>query len=195
MRLPRADIDAFVSDKSQWIHSKIIEQTQKKSEAPQVIHEQELLFFGRPRRLLIYPGPKRIVEKDDHLLIQTHRPDSAAKQLQQWLKSEAELYITARVDELAEELGQQHRIKDIRFRKTRSKWGHCTSEGRLQFNWLIIMAPAEVIDYLIIHELCHLTHMNHSSAFWQLVGRYCNSYETHRQWLKDNGHKIWLETA
>lgn len=81
---------------------------------------------------------------------------------------------------------------DVRFRRTKSKWGHCTSAGVIQYNWLIVQAPEFVVDYLAAHEVCHLKHHNHSQAFWQLVEGVCPNYREAKLWLKEQGHTLTL---
>jgi len=85
--------------------------------------------------------------------------------------------------------GEYHRIT-IRDQKTR--WGSCSAKGTLSFNWRLMLAPPAVLDYVVVHELCHLTHMDHSPAFWQAVADVCPDYRAHRRWLKDHGHELIL---
>lgn len=85
--------------------------------------------------------------------------------------------------------GSYNRIT-IRDQKTR--WGSCSARGTLSFNWRLMLAPPAVLDYVVVHELCHLTHMNHSAAFWALVESVCPDYRTHRKWLKEHGAELIL---
>ena len=85
--------------------------------------------------------------------------------------------------------GIYHRIT-IRDQKTR--WGSCSARGTLSFNWRLMLAPPSVLDYVVVHELCHLTHMDHSAAFWQAVEAAYPDYPIARQWLKDHGHELIL---
>ena len=73
-----------------------------------------------------------------------------------------------------------------------SKWGSCTIDHKISYNWRIIMAPDDIIDYLIVHELTHIFEPNHSKNFWQHVGNYCEDFQTKRKWLRENGHKLVL---
>ena len=75
----------------------------------------------------------------------------------------------------------------ITIRNQRTRWGSCSSEGNLNFNCLLMLTPAEVQDYVVVHELCHRKEMNHSAAFWAEVERVLPDYRAKRQWLKDNG--------
>lgn len=80
----------------------------------------------------------------------------------------------------------------ITIRDQKTRWGSCSAGGTLSFNWRLMLAPPAVLDYVVIHELCHLTHMNHSKAFWALVESVCPDYRTHRKWLKDHGQSLIL---
>lgn len=75
----------------------------------------------------------------------------------------------------------------ITIRSQRSRWGSCSAQGNLNFNCLLMLAPAEVLDYVVVHELCHRKHMDHSPQFWAEVARILPDYTSHRKWLKDQG--------
>ncbi|MBR3108365.1 MAG: M48 family metallopeptidase [Clostridia bacterium] len=78
----------------------------------------------------------------------------------------------------------------ITIRNQKSKWGSCSSQGNLNFNCLLMLCPPEVMDYVVIHELCHRKEMNHSPRFWAEVENIDPDYKAHRQWLKDEGNKL-----
>ena len=99
--------------------------------------------------------------------------------------------MTVETLKIARELGVRHKLKDILFRRTRAKWGHCSADGIIQFNWVTMMAPRDVIRYLIVHECSHLRHMDHSRRFWSTVESVCPNYEELRDWLAENGHRFW----
>jgi predicted metal-dependent hydrolase len=77
-----------------------------------------------------------------------------------------------------------------RLKNNKTNWGSCSSKKNINLNWRLIMAPHEVIDYVIIHELCHLKQMNHSDKFWSLVERFDPSWKEHSNWLKVNGYLL-----
>lgn len=85
------------------------------------------------------------------------------------------------------------RFTSITVRDQKTRWGSCSSQGTLSFNYRLIFAPPIVLDYVVVHELCHLTHMNHSKDFWDMVGTIMPDYKTHRRWLRDHGHELTLE--
>ncbi len=90
--------------------------------------------------------------------------------------------LPARVTTLAER--SRLRPSRISVRGQRTRWGSCSVKGNLSLNWRLVQVPLEVRDYVLIHELCHLCHMNHSSAFWALVRGHCPDYERSEAWLK-----------
>lgn len=81
----------------------------------------------------------------------------------------------------------------ISVRDQKTRWGSCSSSGTLSFNYRLVFAPAEILDYVVVHELCHLTHMNHSKDFWNKVASVMPGYQIHRQWLREHGRELSLE--
>lgn len=83
------------------------------------------------------------------------------------------------------QLGQ---INNVRLKNNSSNWGSCSSKGNVNVSIRLLLAPTEVVDYVLIHELCHLVHPNHSATYWKLVAKCCPSYRKSETWLKENGH-------
>lgn len=79
----------------------------------------------------------------------------------------------------------------ITIREQKTRWGSCTSEGNLNFNWRLIFAPEKVLDYVVVHELAHRKEMNHSPAFYAVVASVMPEYKIHEKWLRDNGKTLW----
>ena len=105
-----------------------------------------------------------------------------------FLKKEAKREIEALVAHHTKTVGRK--AKSITFRDTTSRWGSCTSDGKLSFSWRIMMAPPRVINYLVAHEVAHLKEMNHSSQFWALCNELCPDTDKCKSWLKRNGNKL-----
>ena len=101
------------------------------------------------------------------------------------LARQARLIIPARVEHFAARIGVTYGRITLRCQKTR--WGSCSAVGNLNFNVLLMLAPPEVLDYVVIHELCHRLEMNHSARFWDLVSRHDPDQRLHRAWLKEHG--------
>ena len=104
------------------------------------------------------------------------------------LQQEACRKIPERTAYFAEKIGVSYGRITLRQQKTR--WGSCSANGNLNFNWLLILAPPEVLDYVVVHELCHRRQMNHSQAFWNEVSAVLPGYKEQKKWLKDNGWKL-----
>jgi hypothetical protein len=79
----------------------------------------------------------------------------------------------------------------IRVKNQRTLWGSCTPDGNLNFNWRLTLAPPEVLDYVVIHELAHRAEMNHSPRFWAIVERHCPEQKERRRWLRKNGQRLF----
>lgn len=84
------------------------------------------------------------------------------------------------------------RYTSITVRDQKTRWGSCSSRGTLSFNYRLIFAPPQVLDYVVVHELCHLTHMNHSKDFWNKVASVMPEYKVYRLWLKEHGQELTL---
>lgn len=104
------------------------------------------------------------------------------------LAEEALKVIPARVEYFARVIGVTYGKITIRNQKTR--WGSCSSKGNLNFNCLLMLAPPEVLDYVVVHELCHRKQMNHSKAFWAEVEKVCPDYKAAKKWLKEEGSQL-----
>ena len=84
----------------------------------------------------------------------------------------------------------QLKYNRIFFRNQKTRWGSCSSKKNLNFNWRLILAPQEILDYVVAHELCHLKYMNHSKSFWNMVEEQIPDYKKRRKWLKDNHYLL-----
>ena len=138
---------------------------------------------------------------DKHLAVVNQRETEAA-----CLPSLTELEIRALADKALACIPQRARYYArllgvtygrITIRSQKTKWGSCSSQGNLNFNCLLMLCPSEVLDYVVIHELCHRKEMNHSPRFWAEVERLDPDYQAHRNWLKTEGAKLIsrMETA
>ena len=109
------------------------------------------------------------------------------KEIEQ-LREQARKLVTERVRYYAPIIGVSYGQIAIRTQHTR--WGSCSSKGNLNFNCLLALVPPEVLDYVVVHELCHRKELNHSARFWSLVERVLPDYKSHRKWLKENGTRL-----
>lgn len=115
------------------------------------------------------------------------------KRLEAIYRDAAREYFPKRVSYFSHVLGVNYGKITIRDQKTR--WGSCSSKGNLSFNWRLILAPPNVLDYVVVHELCHRKEMNHSQRFWALVESVMPEYREYRKWLKENSNKLTLSLS
>lgn len=105
-----------------------------------------------------------------------------------WIKDRAAEVIHANAEELAGAIGVT--FKRVTVRDQRTKWGSCSKRGNLSFNWRLVLFPPSILRYVVIHELCHIKHFNHSPQFWALVEQHDPSYRKAVQWLKEHGATV-----
>ncbi|MDE7445586.1 MAG: M48 family metallopeptidase [Lachnospiraceae bacterium] len=155
-----------------------------------------LYYLGEKRTLTVIREQRSRAKvkciMDRLILWVPYEADYAYKQqqIEKWYRKEAAEILTQKVQEYAEILNVN--FKDIRIKDQKSRWGSCSSKGNLNFNWRIIMAPEPVCDYVIIHELCHLIHMDHSPDFWKKVEEICPEYRQYKKWLKNNIELLYI---
>lgn len=191
-----AEVYEFVKNNENWIKERLREELKLERETLKIEKGSKIFFRARELNIIFKEGRKeRVLIDGDKFIVQGHKLNAAkAKvQVEDYLIDKASEYIIPRARGLATYLGVDKRIKEIKLRKTKSKWGHCTSQGILQYNWLIMLAPYSVVDYMITHEVCHMVHMDHSRQYWNLVGSICPDYEHYIEWLKAHEHRFWFD--
>lgn len=110
--------------------------------------------------------------------------------LERWFIRQAHMIFPVRVMYFQQKTGGV--VNEIHIKDQKTRWGSCSSRRNLNFNWNLIMAPPSVLDYVVVHELCHLTHMNHSRDFWNLVEHVMPEYQQVKNWLRENGALLHL---
>jgi predicted metal-dependent hydrolase len=152
-------------------------------------HEVKLITYAGKATQIIFREDKFNIYLNNKLnerkLLQ-----EGLQQLKSWMMEKAAEKINQRVKEFSSIIGVSY--NNIRIKDTKTRWGSCSSKGNLNFNFRIIMAPHAVMDYVIVHELCHLKHMNHSKLFWETVAQYMPDYEAYKEWLKVNGRVLYV---
>ncbi|MDD6690723.1 MAG: SprT family zinc-dependent metalloprotease [Lachnospiraceae bacterium] len=151
--------------------------------APRWMPEQEIRRFVLSRRDWILAARKKVEARNEALRDQVGEPITAAEL--QKLGELAVKDLPPRVARYAKRIGVTYGRITVRNQKTR--WGSCSSEGNLNFNCLLMLAPERVRDYVVVHELCHRKQMNHSPRFWAEVAKVMPDYEEQKKWLSENG--------
>ncbi len=193
-------IEAFLLEKADWIDAtskRLQKQRQKELLMRRKLENGEKLPYLGQKKILTVVRQERQqckVRCIQERLIMSLPYDAGYEdkkiQLEKWYRKEAAVILEEKAKYFSQILSVQY--KDIRIKDQKSRWGSCSSKGNLNFNFRIIMAPEAVCDYVVIHELCHLTYMNHSEDFWQLVASVCPSYKQYVRWLKENGQTLYF---
>lgn len=182
--LPSRYINDFIAEHSDWIADKYEQAKQKQLALTKT--RQTLLLRGQEYdfRLAVSSTKKRVVISGKQLLVTAPSEDHAVIRpvLEKFFRQQAEMYLKPRVLLLADLVGKE--VKTVSIRSQRTRWGSCSSRLTISLNWRLIMAPDFASDYVIYHELAHLTHMDHSKRFWKLVEQYCPNYKQAESWLK-----------
>lgn len=192
--LPITIAEIFVAQKTQWIQRKLQHQSQQQPLLRQFTDKEPFFFLGESYALhLIQKNISATVNKTPQSIELHGRLNRLSKKairstLISWYKQQAEYYLNSRTTMLANNIGLIP--KSIAIKTYKARWGSCNSHFDIRYNWNLIQAPPYIIDYVIIHELCHIQHHNHSSSFWQLVEKYYPDFKSARTWLKNNGYKL-----
>ncbi|MDX8391499.1 MAG: SprT family zinc-dependent metalloprotease [Mariprofundaceae bacterium] len=193
--MPVFYLKRVLRDKSGWVQKKLAEAAAVHAhKAARTYNEGDVIrFLGQEYRLQ-FCGRSRLDEESGILFLGLRgeaggEPDrergKVIAALTRWYKKQAQAVFAERAGVLCEKLGRQPTHIGIKGYKTR--WGSCHTDGRIYFNWRLMMAPLAVVDYVAAHELAHLVHANHSPAFWQQVTVLFSDCRASRKWLRENG--------
>jgi predicted metal-dependent hydrolase len=186
------EIERFVENHTAWIAQAQAKVRQNKKST---VSDAEAMIFGKTYTLKINSTSSSrigVQVAGTELLVTSASleptPTQVKTQVNRFLKSTAEKYIVPRTHQL----GKKMKISfgTITMREQKTRWGSCSSQGNLNFNWRLVHYAPAIIDYVIIHELAHRTHMDHSASFWALVAKYDSEYQQHRRWLKNHGLSV-----
>lgn len=182
------EIDTFLNRNHDWIQSKLGLIPDK----PMVREGIKIPVRGVNHLIVRFKGrgiTHAAEDEDGTAILAVYGDDRfVSRRVVDFLKKEAKSEIEALVSHHASSVGRA--AKSITFRDTTSRWGSCTSDGKLSFSWRIMMAPPKVINYLVAHEVAHLKEMNHSPRFWRLCKDLCPETDKCKDWLKRNGNKL-----
>lgn len=184
---PLQAINRFVAEHRDWIDEK----TSKIRNRREALTSQPttLLFRGREYGLKLQVAPARppttkLAHGEIVVTTAQESHEHARTTLEKWYKREAKVYFSNRVPLLCDVI--DHDILKLTIRSQRTRWGSCSNRKTISLNWRLILAPDWVSDYVIYHEIAHLTHLNHSRQFWRLVEDYYPRYRDAEKWLKDH---------
>ncbi|NLZ47495.1 MAG: M48 family metallopeptidase [Clostridiales bacterium] len=196
-------INKFLKDKQKWITERldVIEKRLSSRVYLEFKTGERLLYLGKSYPLVVeYDKGNRIgagFDKGEFRLVLPHylegepRKEAAKKIIIDLYKKMAKSLLKERTEFYSKLIGVTVNRVFIKGQKT--LWGSCSSKNNINYNWKLIMAPLEVLDYVVVHELCHIIHRNHSNAYWQEVEKYMPDYKKRIKWLKEYGFSLQLE--
>ena len=158
--------------------------------APQYASQKDIEKILQEKEVWIYKHVKQMQQKKEQY--EALSVEKLTKEDIKALANRALDVIPGRVEYFADRIGVTYGRITIRNQKTR--WGSCSSKGNLNFNCLLMLAPSEIVDYVVVHELCHRKEMNHSKAFWREVEKILPDYRDAVKWLKEEGSQIMWRT-
>jgi predicted metal-dependent hydrolase len=182
------NIQDLLHEKSRWIirHLPKSKPFQPRLFSKEVDHGEKVQYMGHELEVEVSAtgnGKNGVYLKGNTLVIEdSHNKRSRAKILEQWYKLQAKLIFTGKADLLQKSMGV--RYKNLTIRGQKKRWASASPSGNLSINWKLLLAPEPVIDYVLMHELAHLKHMNHSKKFWDYLAKFCPEWRESRKWLR-----------
>ena len=177
-------IFAFLKEKENWILRK---QAERKGAGtalpPENLDGYSFLLLGNSTKISLYDEKKVGYDSENNrIFLPSEKPK---ERLVKWLKENAKRIFTTVTQCKAAEMGVSY--KSISITSARTRWGTCSGDNALRYTFRLLYCPKEIIEYVIVHELSHIRHKNHSRLFWQEVEKYIPDWKTRRKWLKNHG--------
>lgn len=182
-------IQKVIESRKQWLYEKI--RHEQKYRPPlhppgkELVNGESLLYLGRSYRLELVDSVKDIALIENRFLVPTHQTQKRGEVFRKWYIRQAKEIILPRIQHYADRLGvsfNEAKITDSKYR-----WGSCTTNDNVTFNWRLIKAPTFVIDYVVVHELSHFLEPNHTPRFWSIIRSHITQMEKAKHWLKVHG--------
>jgi predicted metal-dependent hydrolase len=193
---PEEIVRQFLQEKWDWILLKKREMQERMAGSKQMVYKsgEDLLYLGKSYPIKISHDSNleqdHVIFEVDHLYIFVQKLED--ERIKQALKR----FYYQQCKSLVEKSVRAHQVhfkskpRSIRITDSKANWGTCDSQQQLTFNWKLAMAPQRVLDYVVVHEMCHMVHLNHDRSFWRLVGRIMPDYEEQENWLALSNWKM-----
>lgn len=202
--IPEQKIHAFVTAQRDWIEAARRRVSLRAEQTPSLAPQHyetgaKIPYMGRKLTLFVESSSLKtarvnLVDADQ---IMVHLPQTNAQTehqslikcaLENWMKHQARQHAMTIIERHAKTFDLKPR--SLRIKTQKSRWGSCGPQNDINLNWLLMLAPPPILEYVVVHELCHIRHKNHSTDFWALVAAHLPEYPSHRQWLKQHGASL-----
>jgi predicted metal-dependent hydrolase len=218
-RFPLREVEPFVEEKRAWIERTLRRLRESEAERPaarledgglvpylgeslrlsvrveQGRQREHVVRRGEGLRVALPPDPERLPAGGQLPLLDVDQAPAPAEgalrdALERWYRKRARVEVAPRLDAACARAGTSYTRLQIRGQRTR--WASCSSNGAMSFNWRLLLAPAEILDYVVEHEVAHLERLDHSPRFWRLLASRCPDWREHEAWLRRHGHALKL---
>jgi predicted metal-dependent hydrolase len=197
-RMALREVAPFVAEKGPWIERTLRRYREGRPDSPQVrlADGGTVPYLGRQLELRVRVEPGRVRphvrRRGDGLEVRVGRAGIAPvrQALEAWFRRRARIEVAARLDAAAARAGVRYARLSIRNQRTR--WASCSSSGAMSFNWRLLLAPEEILDYVVEHEVVHLEVLDHSARFWSKLAGRAPAYREHERWLRRHGPTLRL---
>jgi predicted metal-dependent hydrolase len=196
-RMALRHVTPFVEEKRPWIERTLRRMREaEEAAAVRLCDGGAVPYLGRALALRVQVQPGRVrphvALRGNSLHVYVGAPGVVAvrEALEAWYRRRARLEVAPRLDSACARAGVRYTRLSIRAQRTR--WASCSSKGAMSFNWRLLLAPPEILDYVVEHEVAHLSVLDHSARFWRLVESRVPAYREHERWLRRNGPALRL---
>ncbi|MDB9247919.1 SprT family zinc-dependent metalloprotease [Halorubrum ezzemoulense] len=185
------DPEELLKENAAWVLEKKAKYDQYRERVPDRKFEPGELFpyLGDQYEIVVERrSSSQVIEAEFRLAKHNVDQTSVRRALESLYRRKARERFENQASQFAEGMGVEY--NKIEVRNQRTKWGSCSTSGTLGLNWRLMMAPPEIVEYVVIHELAHLREPNHSDSFWKLVAKHDPEYQKHARWLKENSTRL-----
>lgn len=193
LRATRAQIMQFINQKAAWIEKSQSEVLARLQSAPghQYLDGETFYYLGKPYALRVVDHASLALALNGDFTLARKAQPRAKQAFARWYRQQAATILADRTAAFATRFGLS--FKQVKITTARTRWGSYSSTGTISYSYRLIMAPLEIVDYVIVHELAHIRHRNHSQAYWKQVSAFMPDYRQRAAWLKANGHLFTLD--
>ena len=197
-RMAMRHVEPFVAQKRRWIERTLRKMQEAERDSPTVKLADGgcVPYLGEELELRVKVEPGRVRShvarrgETLHVKVPASGPNAIRDALESWYRRRAKAEVAPRLDAATRRAGTSYKRLSIRGQRTR--WASCSSSGAMSFNWRLLLAPAEILDYVVEHEVAHIEVLDHSRRFWALVARRSPRYREHERWLRMHGPSLRL---
>jgi len=195
-RFPLRKVEPFVQEKRPWIERTLRRMRESEDVFPpaRLCDGGEVPYLGERLSLAVRVEPARtrahVARHGFQLRIALGPGTPLQDTLEAWYRRRARVEVAPRLDAAVARAGRTYSSLQIRGQRTR--WASCSTSGAMSFNWRLLLAPAEILDYVVEHEVVHLDVQDHSPRFWRLLASRCAEWREHEAWLRRHGHALRL---